>query len=75
MFEPSVFLTILIGLFSLINPLGALPVYVGMTEDYTEENKLKTLKKTCIYILLICLVSYYAGVYLLNFFDKRIHNI
>ena len=72
MFEPSVFLTILIGLFSLINPLGALPVYVGMTEDYTEENKLKTLKKTCIYILLICLVSYYAGVYLLNFFGITI---
>lgn len=72
MFEPTVFLTILIGLFSLINPLSALPVYLGLTQDYTEENKLKTLKKTCVYILIICLVSYYLGVYLLNFFGITI---
>lgn len=72
MFEPTVFLTILIGLFSLINPLSALPIYIGLTQDYTEENKLRTLKKTCVYILIICLVSYYLGVYLLNFFGITI---
>jgi multiple antibiotic resistance protein len=68
----SIFVTILIGLFSLINPLGALPVYIGMTQNYSEENKLKTLKKTCLYILIICLVSYFIGVYLLNFFGITI---
>jgi multiple antibiotic resistance protein len=72
MFEASVFLTILIGLFSLINPLSALPIYIGLTQDDTEENKLNTLKKTCIYILIICLVSYYLGVYLLHFFGITI---
>lgn len=72
MFEPTVFLTILIGLFSLINPLSALPIYIGLTQDYTEENKLRTLKKACVYILIICLVSYYLGVYLLNFFGITI---
>ncbi|MDI1353370.1 MAG: MarC family protein [bacterium] len=72
MFEMSVFVTILIGLFSLINPLGALPVYIGLTQDDTEANKLATLKKTCAYILMICLVSYYLGVYLLHFFGITI---
>jgi len=72
MFEMSVFLTILIGLFSLINPLSALPVYISLTESYAEENKLRTLKKTCVYILIICVVSYYLGVYLLNFFGITI---
>src|SRR6478735_3663382 len=72
MFEASVFLTILIGLFSLINPLSALPVYIGLTQEDTEEYKLNTLKKTCIYILIICLVSYYLGVYLLEFFGITI---
>jgi len=72
MFEASVFLTILIGLFSLINPLSALPIYIGLTQDDTEENKLITLKKTCVYILIICLVSYYLGVYLLHFFGITI---
>src|SRR4051812_35858715 len=72
MFETSVFLTILIGLFSLINPLSALPIYLGLTEGDSEEYKLETLKKTCIYILIICLVSYYLGVYLLHFFGISI---
>lgn len=72
MFEASVFVTILIGLFSLINPLSALPVYIGLTQTDTEENKLNTLKKTCIYILIICLVSYYLGVYILHFFGITI---
>lgn len=70
--DVSVFLTILIGLFSLINPMSALPVYIGLTQDFTEENKLRTLKKTCIYILVICLVSYFLGVYLLHFFGITI---
>lgn len=72
MFDPALFFTILIGLFSLINPLSALPIYLSLTQDDTEENKLRTLKKTCIYIFLICLTSYYLGVYLLHFFGITI---
>lgn len=72
MFETSVFLTILIGLFSLMNPLSALPIYIGLTAEDSEETKLRTLKKTCFYILVICTVSYYLGVYLLNFFGITI---
>lgn len=68
----SVFVTILIGLFSLINPMSALPVYIGMTQDYSEKAKLRTLKKTCVYILIICLVSYFIGVYVLHFFGITI---
>lgn len=72
MFDPAVFLTILIGLFSLINPLSGLPIYISLTQEDNEENKLRTLKKTCLYVLLICLVSYYLGVYLLHFFGITI---
>ena len=72
MLDPAFFITILIGLFSLINPLSALPIYLGLTQDDDEEHKLRTLKKTCLYILIICLVSYYLGVYLLHFFGITI---
>src|SRR4051812_31975688 len=72
MFEPAVFITNLIGLFSLINPLSALPVFISLTQDVTEEYKLRTLKKTCVYIIVICVISYYLGVYLLNFFGITI---
>jgi multiple antibiotic resistance protein len=47
-------------------------VYIGLTSDYSEEQKLKTLRKTCFYIFVICVVSYYLGVYLLNFFGITI---
>ncbi len=72
MFDPAFFITILIGLFSLINPLSALPIYLGLTQDESEEDKLRTLKKACLYVLIICLVSYYLGVYLLHFFGITI---
>ena len=72
MFDPALFITILIGLFSLINPLSALPIYLGLTQDDSEETKLRTLKKACFYVLVICLVSYYVGVYLLQFFGITI---
>jgi multiple antibiotic resistance protein len=70
--EPAVFLTILIGLFSLINPMSALPVYISLTEGYGDDQKLRILKKTCIYIFIICMVAYFLGVYLLHFFGITI---
>jgi MarC family membrane protein len=72
MFDLSVFITILIGLFSLINPLSALPIYISLTQGFTESHKRNTLKKTCIYIFIICMVSYFLGVYLLHFFGITI---
>jgi len=68
MFDLGIFISIVIGLFSLINPISILPVFIGLTEGLTEEFKLRTLKKTCVYIVLICLLAYYSGVYILHFF-------
>lgn len=72
MFDPFFFLSVFIGLFSLINPIGILPVYISLTREHSDSNKLRTLKKTCLYILLICLLTYFAGLYLLNFFGVSI---
>lgn len=72
MFDPIVFLSIVVGLFSLINPISILPVYISLTGDYAEANKLKTLKKTCVYIVFICVLAYFSGVYLLHFFGISI---
>ena len=72
MADGSFFVTVLIGLFSLINPLGALTVYLTLTHEFSEDQKLQTLKKTCIYIFIICITSYYVGVYILNFFGISI---
>jgi len=72
MFDPIVFFSIVIGLFSLINPISILPVYISLTSGYSNENKLRTLKRTCIYIVFICVLAYFSGVYLLYFFGISI---
>ncbi|MCU0360339.1 MAG: MarC family protein [Bacteroidia bacterium] len=72
MFDSIVFFSIVVGLFSLINPISILPVYISLTGDYTEAIKLKTLKKTCTYIVGICLLAYFLGVYLLMVFGISI---
>lgn len=71
-FDPVTFLSIVVGLFSLINPISILPVYISLTREHTEANKLRTLKKTCLYIFLICFLAYFAGLHLLNIFGISI---
>lgn len=72
MFDPVSFLSIVVGLFSLINPISILPVYISLTHDHSEELKSLTLKKSCLYILLICLLAYFAGLHILHVFGISI---
>jgi len=72
MFDSLVFFSMLIGLFSLINPISILPVFISLTSGFNETNTLKTLKKTCVYIVLICLLAYFAGIHILYFFGISI---
>jgi multiple antibiotic resistance protein len=69
----KLFLATSISLFSLINPLSAMPVFISLTKNYTSSQLLKTVQKTAIYVLFICIVSFYIGSYLLDFFGISIH--
>jgi multiple antibiotic resistance protein len=62
-----------ISLLSLINPISALPVYISLTDSHEDQWKKYQLRKTSLYILIICCVSYYAGSYILNFFGISIN--
>ncbi|MBK6947789.1 MAG: MarC family NAAT transporter [Haliscomenobacter sp.] len=68
----DVFLTTLVALFSVVNPLGALPVYLAMTPEYTLMERLRTAKNTSIYFTLILLVFFFAGTLILEFFGIEI---
>lgn len=69
----DVFLTTLVALFSVVNPLGALPVYLAMTPEYTLAERLRTAKNTSIYFTLILLVFFFAGTLILEFFGIEIN--
>lgn len=62
-----------ISLLSLINPLGAIPVYLSLTANHHQDWVKKQLLKTTINVFAICLISYFIGNYVLSFFGISIN--
>lgn len=56
------------ALFSVINPLGTVPIFVGLTPNNTAKEKSIISFFTALYVLLILLLSFYLGKYILSFF-------
>lgn len=64
----DIFLYVFAALFSVINPLGTVPVFVGLTSDESVKERNKTSLLTAINVLVILIISFFAGTYLLAFF-------
>ena len=69
----TLFITSCISLFSLINPLSAIPVFISLTSGYLPSHLRVTIRKTAVYIFIICVVSFFIGNYILEFFGISIH--
>lgn len=65
-------ITILASLFSVVNPLGAIPMFLSLTGDYTPEERNKTSLLTSIYFVLILMSFFWLGTYILSFFGVSI---
>lgn len=64
----ELFLVAFGALFSIMNPLGTVPVFVGLTLDHTQKERAITAFWTAIDVLVILLLSFFAGKYILAFF-------
>ncbi|WP_055446270.1 MarC family protein [Lacinutrix mariniflava] len=64
----ELFLVAFGALFSIMNPLGTVPVFVGLTLDHTKKERAITAFWTAIDVLVILLLSFFAGKYILSFF-------
>lgn len=69
----TLFISTCISLFSLINPLSAMPIFISLTNGFSKEHLMRTVRRTAIYVLLICIVSFLIGTFLLDFFGVSIH--
>ncbi|MGB3546116.1 MAG: MarC family protein [Saprospiraceae bacterium] len=56
------------ALFSVVNPLGAVPVFLAMTTDYTTTHRRSTALLTSMWFFLILMSFFLAGTIILNFF-------
>jgi len=63
------------GLFSVINPLGTVPVFVGLTQDETRKERDVISFWTAVNTLVILIIAFFAGKYVLNFFGITLNSL
>lgn len=66
------FITTFVSLFALINPVSALPVFISLTAHHETKWRNFQIRKTCMFILIICICSYFIGSQILIFFGISI---
>lgn len=69
----DLYIATLASLFSVVNPLGAVPVYLAMTPDYEYKQRLRTAFYTSLYFVLILMGFFLLGSYILSFFGISIN--
>ncbi len=62
-------------LFSIVNPFGAMPVFLTLTSDDTGSERLHTALRACLYMVAILGVAFLGGQYILNFFGINIQHL
>jgi multiple antibiotic resistance protein len=71
----SLFLLSLGSLFSVINPLGTIPVFMRLTEGKTGRQIVGIAFRTSVNMLVILFVSFVAGKYVLSFFGISLDSL
>ncbi|MDA3778944.1 MAG: NAAT family transporter [Bacteroidales bacterium] len=60
--------------FTLINPLGTMPIFMTMTSDLDQKNRTKTAKKASIVAFIIILAFAFSGQLLFKFFGISVNS-
>jgi MarC family membrane protein len=68
----EIFVYLFAALFSVLNPIGTVPIYVSLTQDYTKQDRSKVSFKTALNVFVILLISFFIGEYVLSFFGITI---
>lgn len=69
------FLATFTALFSVVNPFGATPLFLSLTQDMSPKLRTEQALKSSIYMVAILVVFFFAGTLILNFFGIRIEDI
>lgn len=71
----SLFLIALAAIFSVINPLGTVPIFVGLTKEKTKKEINKIAFSTAINVFIILLISFFLGKFILVFFGISLNSL
>ncbi|OIQ21418.1 MAG: antibiotic resistance protein MarC [Flavobacterium sp. MedPE-SWcel] len=68
----ELYIYIFASLFSVMNPLGAVPIFVGLTQEDTKAERSRISLWTAVNVFIILIISFFIGQYVLNFFGISI---
>jgi MarC family membrane protein len=68
----ELFIFLLAALFSVLNPIGTVPIFVGLTQDYSKKERSKVSLLTALNVFIILIISFFIGQYVLEFFGITI---
>ena len=71
----DLFIYVFAALFSVLNPLGAIPIFVGLTQDDSKQERSRISIWAAINVFIILTISYFVGKYALAFFGISIDSL
>ncbi|MDR3427641.1 MULTISPECIES: MarC family protein [Silvimonas] len=63
---------VIVGLIPILNPLGAMPIFLSLTERYTSEERAILARRIAFFCFCLLLFSMFIGSYVLDFFGVSI---
>ncbi len=63
------------SLFSVANPTAAMPIFLSLTEKYSDAERNTTAKWTSIYMFMVLMIFLFAGTAILGFFGISLSGI
>ncbi len=63
------------SLFSVVNPLAAMPLFLSLTDRFSEKERIQTAKKASFYMFGVLITFLLIGTYILSFFGISLAGI
>lgn len=71
----ELFLMIFGSLFSVMNPFGTVPIFASLTTQHTKSERNKVALSTALNVMLILLISFFIGQFILIFFGISLNSL
>lgn len=69
----ELFIYLFFALFSVLNPIGTVPIFVGLTQHDDKKERSRISLWTSINVSIILIISFFIGQYVLSFFGITIN--
>jgi MarC family membrane protein len=69
----ELFIYLFFALFSVLNPIGTVPIFVGLTHHDPKKERARISLWTSVNVFIILIISFFVGKYVLEFFGITIN--